>query len=177
MCHLVFQWTGEGVASSWGCHTYFSPENIIFTGSRHGIPTMMPRPCPSGSKKLSIGAFIWSIVCFCTSNGSFRIWPQVLEIYVLFMLTNRYAIHSRFGKMKSLGITLFFLVKTEHIFKFLLKYQMTQPKVHANGSKSNQNIIFLSEMIVYFRPTCTGWPCTFATNFLQYERLCDSKNS
>ena len=52
VCHLVFQWRGEGLASS-----YFSPESRIFTGSRRGTPTIMPRPCPSGSKKLSIVAF------------------------------------------------------------------------------------------------------------------------
>ena len=58
--------------------------------------------------------------------------------------------------MKSLEITLFFLVKTEHIFELLLKCEMTQPKEHANGSKSDQSIIFLSEMIVYFHPICAG---------------------
>ena len=58
--------------------------------------------------------------------------------------------------MKSLGITLFFLVETEHILKLLSKYQMTQPKEPANRSKSDQSIIFLSEMIVYFRPICAG---------------------
>jgi hypothetical protein len=36
---------------------------------------------------------------------------------------------------------------------------MTKPKEPTNGSKSDQNILFLSEMIVYFRPTCAGWPC------------------
>jgi hypothetical protein len=51
---------------------------------------------------------------------------------------------------------LIFLVKTVHIFKLLLKYQMTQPKEPAIGSKSDQNIIFLSEKIIYFRPTCAG---------------------
>ena len=63
---------------------------------------------------------------------------------------------SRFGKIKSLVITLLFLVKTEHIFKVLLKYQMTQPKESANRSKSDQNILFLSEITVNFRPTCAG---------------------
>ena len=33
---------------------------------------------------------------------------------------------------------------------------MTQPKEPANGSKSDQNKIFLSEMTVYFRPTCAS---------------------
>ena len=38
---------------------------------------------------------------------------------------------------------------------------MRQPKEPANRSKSDQNILFLSEMIVYFRPTCAGWALLF----------------
>ena len=71
---LVFQWTKEGVTSSWGCHVLLFLESILFTGIEHGSSMTMPRPCPSGSKKLSIRAFIWGIVGFCNSNGSFRIW-------------------------------------------------------------------------------------------------------
>ena len=37
---------------------------------------------------------------------------------ILFMPTNRYAIHSRFGKMKSLEITLFFLSRLNIFLKF-----------------------------------------------------------
>ena len=37
---------------------------------------------------------------------------------------------------------------------------MTHPNEPENGSRSDQNSIFLSEMIVYFRPTCAGFPCT-----------------
>ena len=45
-----------------------------------------------------------------------------------------------------------------HTLPCPLKYQMTHQKEPENGSRSNQNTIFLSEMIVYFRPTCAGWP-------------------
>ena len=34
-----------------------------------------------------------------------------------------------------------------------------------HGSRSDKNIKFLSEMIVYFRPTCAGWPCSYLTLF------------
>ena len=43
---------------------------------------------------------------------------------------------------------------------FLLKYQVLHPKDAANGARFDKNITFLSEMIVYFRPTCAGFPCT-----------------
>ena len=35
---------------------------------------------------------------------------------------------------------------------FLLKYQIPHPQEAASGSRSDQNSIFPSEMIVYFRP-------------------------
>ena len=38
----------------------------------------MPRPCLSGSK-LRSGAFCWCIVCFCTTNGTFRILKKTRE--------------------------------------------------------------------------------------------------
>ena len=155
VCHLVFQWIGEDVTSSWGCHTYFSPESRIFMGSRRGISTIMPLLFPSGSKKLSIGTFIWSIFCFCNSNGSFKIWPKVLEIYCLCQLICK---PQQVWKNKISRNHFNFLVKTTY-FQLLLKYQMTQPKEPANRSKSDQNIIFLFEKIIYFRPTCAGWPC------------------
>ena len=42
-----------------------------------------------------------------------------------------------------------------------IKIANTTPiKEAANGSRSDKNIIFLSAMIVYFRPTCAGWPCS-----------------
>ena len=43
---------------------------------------------------------------------------------------------------------------------FLLKYQMLHPKEAANGARSDKNITFLSEIIVYFCPTWAGFPCT-----------------
>ena len=45
--------------------------------------------------------------------------------------------------------------------RFWLKYQMLYPQEAASGSKLDQKSIFISEMIVYFRPTCAGWPCIF----------------
>ena len=46
---------------------------MFFTGGDRGAPMIIPRPCSSGSKKLSIRAFIWCIYFFCTRIGSFRI--------------------------------------------------------------------------------------------------------
>ena len=47
-----------------------------------------------------------------------------------------------------------------HTLFCLLKYQIPHPKEVANGSRSDKNIIFLSAMNLYFRPTCAGWPCS-----------------
>ena len=41
---------------------------------------------------------------------------------------------------------------------------MTHPKEPVNGSISDQNVIFLSKMLISFRPNCAGWPCM--TNIL-----------
>ena len=49
-----------------------------FKGGRLGAPMIMPRPCPPGSKKVSIETFI---VCFCTTVGSFsRILKKTGEL-------------------------------------------------------------------------------------------------
>ena len=50
-----------------------------FTGCGCGAPMIMPRPCLSSSKELSIRAFIKGIVCFCTRVGSFRILKKAGE--------------------------------------------------------------------------------------------------
>ena len=64
-----------------------------FKGGRRGPLIIVPRPCPSGSKKLSIGAFIWGIFYFCASIGSFRIWKKAgewrLKSLFLFLLLQK----------------------------------------------------------------------------------------
>ena len=51
-----------------------------FKEGRRDAPIIMPDPCLSGSKKLSIRAFIWGIVCFFTRVGFFRILKKAGEL-------------------------------------------------------------------------------------------------
>ena len=53
-----------------------------------------------------LGAFTWSIVCFCTCNDSFRIWAILPETYCLWQLNNAH--HCSLKKSMSLEITLFY---------------------------------------------------------------------
>ena len=52
-----------------------------FTGDGRGVSMIVPRPCPSSSKKLSIRAFIWGIYFCCTSIGSFRISKKAGDFF------------------------------------------------------------------------------------------------
>ena len=56
-------------------------ESILFMGNGHGDPLVMPRPCSSCSKELSIEAFIWGIVSFCTTNDWWGIKPNIKPVF------------------------------------------------------------------------------------------------
>ena len=64
----------------------FAPLNLLFfqcpfTVSGRGVPLIMPHPFLSGSKQLRSTAFCWCIVCFCNSNGSFRILKKTWDFF------------------------------------------------------------------------------------------------
>ena len=61
-------------------------DTTTFTGGGRGAPMIVPHPCPSGSIKLSIRAFIWGIYFFCTSVGSVRNWSKAGR-YIVFVFT------------------------------------------------------------------------------------------
>ena len=61
----------EGVRMTCRKITFFTPRApMLFAASGRGALLMMPRPL-SGCQIRS-RAFCWSIVCFCSSDGSFR---------------------------------------------------------------------------------------------------------
>ena len=88
---LVFQWTKEGVASSWGCHVLLFLESILFTGIEHGSSMTMPCPCPSGSKKLSIGLSYEVLLVSLTAMVHSE-YEQEYQKHIV--LVNKSAIHS-----------------------------------------------------------------------------------
>ena len=64
---------------------------ICFWARGRGILLMKPRTYFSSCKKLNIKAFFWGIVCFCTTNGSFRILKKTGEImFLIFVILRNY---------------------------------------------------------------------------------------
>ena len=69
--------------------TIFTPRGpMLFALRGRGAFLIMPRPWGfSGTKWLRSWAFCWCIVCFCTTNGSFRILKKAGDkIFLIFVI-------------------------------------------------------------------------------------------
>ena len=68
-------------------HVHKIQKNMLSAASGHGALLIMPRPLLGCLIKLRSRAFGWCIICFCTSNGSFRVLKRArVFFFIIFII-------------------------------------------------------------------------------------------